>query len=60
MDFEMESEDTAGPDKEMKIKLLEELIEKIIGHDAGESQESPKEEMADVPDEEKLAALKGV
>lgn len=64
-EFEGEAQD---PQKDMKIKLLDDLIEKIMSMDDGaeEKEESPLEEKAEgVMGEEqemkdKLAALKGI
>lgn len=64
-EFEGESQD---PQKDMKIKLLDDLIEKIMSMDdsAEESAESPLEEKAEgMPGEDqemkdKLAQMKGI
>ncbi len=64
---ELEGE-TQDPQKDMKIKLLDDLIEKIMSMDdaAEEKAESPDEEKAeggmgeDQEMKDKLAALKGI
>ena len=64
-EFETEAQD---PQKDMKIKLLDDLIEKIMSMDDGaeEKAELPIEENAegamgeDQEDKDKLAQLKGI
>lgn len=66
--FNHEEMDEQDPQKEMKIKLLDDLIEKIMGMDDGaeEKAETSMEEKAeggpgeDQEMKEKLASLKGI
>lgn len=53
--FNHEEMDEQDPQKDMKIKLLDDLIEKIMSMDEG----SPSEEKAESPLEEKAEGLSG-